>query len=208
MSARPALESLHGSIEAFLQREAQEHRAAFDALVDQVAEPFGRMLVIWEGAIRGGGKLLIFGNGGSAADAQHIAAELVIRYHADRPAIAAIALTTDTSALTAGANDLGFETVFSRQVEALGRPGDVAVGISTSGRSPNVLAALRVAREGGLRTTGLSGGDGGALPSLCDAALIVPSGITARIQEMHIFLGHMLCKALEQRLGLTERHSR
>jgi D-sedoheptulose 7-phosphate isomerase len=207
VSARPALESLHGSIADFLQREAQEHRAAFDALVAQFAEPFGRMLVIWEGAIRGGGKLLIFGNGGSAADAQHIAAELVIRYHSDRPAIAAIALTTDTSALTAGANDLGFETIFSRQVEALGRPGDVAVGISTSGRSPNVLAGLRVARARGLRTTGLTGGDGGELPSLCDASLIVPSRVTARIQEMHIFLGHMLCKALEQRLGLTERHA-
>src|SRR5579862_9549461 len=202
------MEALHGSIEGFLQREAQEHREAFDALVPALAEPFSRMLVIWEGAIRGGGKLLLFGNGGSAADAQHIAAELVIRYHSDRPAIAAIALTTDTSALTAGANDLGFETVFSRQLEALGRPGDVAVGISTSGRSPNVLSALRLARSRGLRTTGLTGGDGGELPALCDAALIVPSRITARVQEMHIFLGHMLCKALEQRLGLTERPMR
>lgn len=211
MSVQPAPTSTvssQGNIEAFLQREAQEHREAFDALIPQLAEPFSRTLVIWEGAIRGGGKLLIFGNGGSAADAQHIAAELVIRYHSDRPPIAAVALTTDTSALTACANDLGFETVFSRQVEALGRPGDVAVGISTSGRSPNVLAALRVARARGLRTTGLSGGDGGEMASLCDAALTVPSRITARIQEMHIFLGHMLCKALEQRLGLTERHAR
>ena len=204
MSARPAPESPHASIEGFLQREAQEHREAFEALVVQFAEPFERTLAIWEGAIRGGGKLLFFGNGGSAADAQHIAAELVIRYHSDRPAIAAIALTTDTSALTAGANDLGFETIFSRQVEALGRPGDVAVGISTSGRSPNVLTGLRAARARGLRTTGLSGGDGGELAALCDATLIVPSRVTARIQEMHIFLGHMLCKALERRLGLTE----
>src|SRR5579863_5284531 len=107
--------------------------------------------------LRAGGKLLFFGNGGSAADAQHLAAELVIRYHLDRPAIAAIALNTDTSALTAGANDMGFECIFARQIEALGRPGDVAVGISTSGRSPNVLAALTAARKRGLATTALTG---------------------------------------------------
>jgi D-sedoheptulose 7-phosphate isomerase len=195
------------STEELLQRELDEHRQVFDSMWPSIAAPFERTLAIWEHGIRAGGKLLLFGNGGSAADAQHIAAELVIRYHSDRPAIAAVALTTDTSALTAGANDLGFESVFSRQLEALGRPGDVAVGISTSGRSPNVLAALRLARTRELRTTGLSGGDGGELRALCDSALIVPSRVTARIQEMHIFLGHMLCKALEQRLGLTERPS-
>lgn len=185
----------------FLQSEADEHRDAFEALLKGLQGPFERALSLCETSIRQGGKLLLFGNGGSAADAQHIAAELVIRYRSQRPAIAAIALTTDSSTLTAGANDLGYESVFARQIEALGRPGDVAIGISTSGQSPNVLAALREARQRDLRTLGLSGGNGAELPALCDASLLVPSVITARIQEMHIFLGHLLCKALEQRLG-------
>lgn len=189
------------ALEAYLRQEAAEHRDAFEALLPGLATPFEHTLTLWEAAVRGGGKLLLFGNGGSAADAQHVAAELVVRYHADRPAIAAIALTTDSSALTAGANDLGYERVFARQIEALGRPGDVAVGISTSGRSPNVLAALAAARERGLRTTGLTGADGPQMQALCDALLRVPSRVTARIQEMHIFLGHILCKALEQRLA-------
>lgn len=217
MSAQPAESSSH-SLAAFLRREADEHREAFEALLPHLTEPFEQVLTLWERAVRGGGKLLFFGNGGSAADAQHLAAELVIRYQADRPAIAAIALNTDTSALTAGANDMGFERIFARQIEALGRPGDVAVGISTSGRSPNVLAALAVARARGLTTVGLTGATaraaagsaagsiaGSAAPelaALCDALLVVPSRTTARIQEMHIMLGHMLCKALEQRLGL------
>jgi D-sedoheptulose 7-phosphate isomerase len=206
MSAQPA-DTLSHTLAAFLRRETDEHREVFETLLPQLAAPFGAVLDLWERAIRGGGKLLFFGNGGSAADAQHLAAELVIRYHTDRPPIAAIALSTDTSALTAGANDMGFEQVFSRQLAALGRPGDVAVGISTSGRSPNVLAALATARAGGLGTTGLTGGLQGVpapeLASLCDTLLVVPSRVTARIQEMHTLLGHMLCKALEQRLGLA-----
>ncbi len=115
-----------------------------------------------------------------------------------------MALTVDVSTLTAAANDMGFDSVFSRQVEALGRPGDVAVGISTSGRSPNVLAALREARSRQLLTTGLIGGDGGPMAGLCDAAVIVPSTVTARVQEMHLLVSHMLCKALEIRLGLAQ----
>ncbi len=190
-------------LDAFISGETDEHRQVFEATIQQIQEPFSRTLEIWEGAIRAGGKLLVFGNGGSAADAQHICAELVIRYKSDRPAIAAIALTTDSSALTACGNDLGFEALFARQVEALGKSGDVAVGISTSGRSPNVLAALREARKQGLQTTGFSGGDGGDMPALCDALLVIPSRITARIQEMHIMIAHMLCKALERRLGFT-----
>jgi D-sedoheptulose 7-phosphate isomerase len=190
-------------VTVFLDQEAAEHREAFESMLRNFAEPFSQMLSIWEACVRRGGKLLIFGNGGSASDAQHIAAELVIRYHSDRDAIAAIALTTDTSALTAGANDMGFESVFSRQVEALGKPGDVAVGISTSGRSRNVVNGLREARSRQLQTTGLLGGDGGEMRPLCDAFIMVPSAITARIQEMHIFLGHLLCKALEMRLGLV-----
>ena len=195
-------------IKSFLQQEADEHRQAFESMLLGLTEPFQQMLSIWQSSIQRGGKLLLFGNGGSAADAQHIAAELVIRYKAPRPAIAAIALTTDSSALTAGANDLGFDWVFSRQVEALGRPGDVAVGISTSGKSPNVLSGLREARTRKLHTTGLIGGDGGEMRALCDAAIIVPSPVTARIQEMHILVGHMLCKALEGRLALASEGRR
>jgi D-sedoheptulose 7-phosphate isomerase len=194
-------------LDAFLTSEAEEHRVAFESLMSGLRRPFVEVLSIWESCIRGGGKLLLFGNGGSAGNAQHIAAELVIRYATNRAAIAAVALTVDASTLTAAANDLGFDSAFSRQVEALGRPGDVAVGISTSGRSRNVLAALREAKERNLHTTGLIGGDGGEMRALCDAAVVVPSAITARIQEMHILISHMLCKALEVRLGLTKRVS-
>ncbi|HEY2686516.1 MAG TPA: D-sedoheptulose 7-phosphate isomerase [Steroidobacteraceae bacterium] len=187
-----------------MQQEVEEHRSAFEATAAMLAEPFARMASLIDGALRAGGKLLLFGNGGSAADAQHIAAELVIRYKQDRPAIAAIALTTDSSALTACGNDLGFEALFERQVEALGRSGDVALGISTSGNSANVLRALRQARAMGLYTAGLSGGTGGKMPEYCDALIIVPSPVTARIQEMHITIGHMLCKSLEITLGLVD----
>jgi D-sedoheptulose 7-phosphate isomerase len=159
------------------------------------------MLHVWTTSLRNGGKILLFGNGGSAADAQHLATELVVRYKKDRAPMAALALTTDTSALTAGANDMGFEQVFARQVRALGRPGDVAVAISTSGRSANIIEGLKAAREQGLAATGMTGGDGGDMVELADPLLIVPSRDTARIQEMHILLGHMLCGALE--LGLA-----
>jgi len=198
-------QQLSHDLEGFLNAEAAEHRAAFEALLPQLHAPFAATLAIWEAAIRRGGKLLLFGNGGSAGNAEHIAAELTIRYKTDRAAIAAIALTADSSTVTAAANDLGFEKVFSRLVEALGKPGDVAVGISTSGRSPNVLAGLREAKARGLKTTGLAGGEGGPMLALCDAAVTVPSTITARIQEMHLLVSHMLCKALEERLGLTTR---
>jgi D-sedoheptulose 7-phosphate isomerase len=146
---------------------------------------------------------MLFGNGGSAADAQHLATELTIRYKADRSAIAAIALTTDTSVLTAAANDLGFEQVFARQIAALGKGGDVAIGISTSGMSANVIAALRQARNMRIVTAALSGKGGGDLTGVCDHLLVVPSDTTARIQEVHILLGQMLCGALEIELGLA-----
>jgi D-sedoheptulose 7-phosphate isomerase len=185
------------TVEAFLEREVEEHRVALESFVRELREPFAKTLDIWQSAIRQGRTLLIFGNGGSAGNAQHIAAELAIRYEKDRAAIAAVALTADSLVLTAGANDLGFEAIFSRQIAALGRRGDVAVGLSTSGRSPNVLAGLREARSRGLHTTGFIGGDGGAMRELCDAAIIVPSKVTARIQEMHLLVTHMLCKAIE-----------
>ena len=147
-------------LDAFLQREANEHRVAFESFVQGLREPFAQMLHVWHSSIRQGGKLLVFGNGGSAGNAQHIATELAVRYETDRAPIAALALTADSLLVTAAANDLGFEAVFSRQIAALGCRGDVAVGLSTSGRSPNVLAALREARGRGLHTTGFIGGDG------------------------------------------------
>lgn len=149
-----------------------------------------------------GGKLLLCGNGGSAADCQHLAAEFVGRLVHDRRAMAAIALTVDSSALTCIGNDYGFEQVFARQVQGIGRAGDVLIGISTSGASVNVLLALQTARSMGIRTIGLLGRDGGACAAECDVPLIVPCDITARIQEAHIFLGHLICAEVESRLGL------
>ena len=183
--------------------ELTEHAEVVAATRGALREPFAAMLAQWVRTVRGGGKILFFGNGGSAGDAQHLATELTIRYSRDRAPIAAIALTTDSSALTACGNDLGFERIFARQIEALGRPGDLAVGISTSGRSPNVLAGLRAARAGGLAAAAFGGGDGGGLKGLAEPLLIVPSATTARIQEMHITLGQMLCAGLEIELGLV-----
>jgi D-sedoheptulose 7-phosphate isomerase len=195
--------SLDAEAETLFDHEFDQHRSVVDATARAVREDFGRTLTIMEQSLRQGGKLLLFGNGGSAADAQHIAAELVVRYKTDRKAIAAIALTTDTSTITACANDLGYDALFERQIEALGRAGDVAIGISTSGKSQNVLKGLRAARAGGLKTVGLAGGTGGEMRALCDSLIVVPSAVTARIQEMHITLGHMLCLGLEARLGLV-----
>ncbi|NLW82047.1 MAG: D-sedoheptulose 7-phosphate isomerase [Desulfovibrionales bacterium] len=144
-------------------------------------------------SLTGGGKILFCGNGGSAADAQHLAAEMVNRFLMERPPLPAIALTTDTSALTAIANDYSFAQVFSKQVQALGRPGDVLIGISTSGQSPNVNEALRVGLENGLVTVGLGGGDGGGMVAHCRHALIVPDSRTPLVQEVHAAIGHLLC---------------
>ena len=152
-------------------------------------------------ALQAGGKLLLAGNGGSAADAQHIAAELVVRFKKNRRALPAIALTTDTSVLTAIGNDLGFEHVFARQIEALGRPGDVFLGLSTSGRSPNILTACRAARESGMAVIGFTGAIGGAMSDLCDALVRVPSDDTPFIQQVHIAIGHTLCAIAEESLN-------
>jgi D-sedoheptulose 7-phosphate isomerase len=179
----------------------EEHARVLARTRAALREPFERLVRIAGDAIAGGGKLLFFGNGGSAADAQHLATELTVRFEEDRRALPALALTTDTSALTAIGNDLGFEVLYARQVEALGRPGDLAVALTTSGRSANVTLALKAARAGGLAAAALTGRDGGALPGLADPLLIVPADNTARIQEMHILLGHLLCRALEDRFG-------
>ena len=188
---------------AFFHAEFAEHHEVARRTQAALSAAFPGLLGACVQSIRGGGKLLFFGNGGSAGDSQHLATELTIRYKRDRAAIAAIALTTDTSALTAGGNDLGFERIFARQIEALGQPGDVAFAISTSGKSPNILAALRQAKAQGLITAALSGKGGGDLSDLADHLLAVPSDTTARIQEMHITLGQILCGALEIELGLV-----
>jgi D-sedoheptulose 7-phosphate isomerase len=151
-------------------------------------------------SLRAGGKLLLAGNGGSAADAQHIAGEFVSRFAYDRPGLAAVALTTDTSILTAIGNDYGYELLFARQVRALGRAGDILLAYSTSGRSPNVLRALEAARELGLVTVGFTGNRGGPMRELCDHLLEVPSADTPKIQEGHLVLGHVFCGLVEREM--------
>lgn len=146
------------------------------------------------------GKVILFGNGGSASDSQHIAAELVGRFKKDRTALAAVALTTNTSVLTSLANDYGYEVVFSKQIEALGQKNDIIIGISTSGKAKNVASGIRQAKKMGLKTVALTGGDGGELAKLADVSLVVPSSVTARIQEAHITVGHIICELVEQAL--------
>lgn len=174
----------------------------------ELAEAMERAFHLLWAAVESGGKILLCGNGGSAADAQHIAAEMVGRYRRERPGAPALALTTDTSILTAVGNDYGFEEVFARQVEAMGRPGDCLVGISTSGRSPNVGKAMERARQSGLSTVGLLGCGGGTLKDLCDVAVVVPSESTPRVQEVHITVGHIWCDLLEERLVEQAQGSR
>jgi D-sedoheptulose 7-phosphate isomerase len=175
---------------AVMARAANDEalRASILAIADVIAKSF-----------RAGGRLMLAGNGGSAADAQHIAAEFLSRFKLDRQPLAAIALTTDTSVLTAVGNDYGFEQVFERQVRGLGRPGDVFIGISTSGKSPNVIAALQAARDIGVTTVGFTGA-GGTMHNLCDLRLMAPSDETALIQQIHIVAAHAICGLVEQEL--------
>jgi len=173
-----------------------------DSMADDPAL-VGAVVAVVEACVRTmqtGNKVLLAGNGGSAADAQHIAGEFVSRFAFDRPGLAAIALTTDSSVLTAIGNDYGYERVFARQVQALGRPGDLFIGLSTSGRSPNVLRAFEAAREAELVTVGFTGNRGGPMHELCDHLLAVPSPDTPRIQEGHIVLAHTVCLLVEQRI--------
>jgi D-sedoheptulose 7-phosphate isomerase len=151
-------------------------------------------------AFKGGHKVLLFGNGGSAADAQHLAAEFVNRFLIERPPLPAIALTTDTSILTSISNDYGYADTFAKQVKALGKEGDVAIGISTSGTAANVVKAIKVAKDMGMKTVGLTGGDGGDLAKIVDFALVVDSSATPRIQETHITIGHVLCEMVDRML--------
>lgn len=189
--------------ESFLKSEWAEHSDVLSKTLQAIQPSFLSLLDACTESIKNGGKILFFGNGGSAGDAQHLSTELVVRYRDNRVPIAAMALTTDTSALTAIGNDLGFDHLFSRQIEALGKPGDIALAITTSGKSPNVTKGLQMARNKGLVTASLTGKGGGDILDLCDHALVVPSQTTARIQEMHIFIGQLLCDALEKTLELT-----
>jgi len=170
----------------------------------QVAEALSGEILMAANTVRGslssGGKLLLMGNGGSAADCQHIAAELVGRFKKERKAIPALALTVDSSSLTALGNDYGFDTIFSRQVEAFATPKDSIIGISTSGNSKNVISALRLAQKIGAKTIGFMGNDGGEMKNFVDVGIIVPSNDTARIQEVHITIGHIICEIVEQDL--------
>lgn len=184
-------------MKAIIQHEFSEHLKTaqqMDQLTDRIAEAANLCIQ----ALNNQKKVLIFGNGGSAADAQHIAAEMVGRYKVERKGLAAIALTTDTSALTSIGNDYGYAHVFDRQIEALANASDVAIGISTGGSSSNVLSALKLANNLGCKTIGFSGRDGGEMNNICHVNLVVPAQDTPRIQEMHILIGHTLCQLIDQ----------
>ena len=183
-----------------IRKQLQDHRALIELLERDMAPMIAEMGSLISAALTNGNKLLVMGNGGSAADSQHFVAEIVGRFKMERKALPAVALSTDTSILTAIGNDYGFDSIFSRQVEALAAPGDIVVGLSTSGNSPNVLKALNAARELGCRTIGLLGKDGGSIMAACDLALVVPSTDTPRIQEGHITIIHIVCDLVEKKL--------
>lgn len=184
-------------MQEIIQQRIAEHINLAQALYQQQGEKIEVAASVLAWALKTGKKVLFCGNGGSAADAQHLAAEFVGRYLLEREGLPAIALTTDTSILTAVANDYDFANVFARQVQALGNNGDVLIGISTSGNSPNVVRAIEVAKAKGLATIGFAGQGGGKMRELCDVCLAVDSKVTARTQEMHILMGHILCELLD-----------
>ena len=185
------------NIAEIIHDELLSHQATIEQIIAVSQEPLVRAAQLMVQTLQNGRKILLCGNGGSAADAQHIAAELTGRYKTERRGLPAIALTTDTSALTAIANDFGYDKVFSRQVDALANQGDLVIGISTSGNSANVLLALEQAKSMGCATIGLTGNSGGKMNALCDINLVVPSNNTPRIQEMHILFGHILCQIVD-----------
>jgi len=185
-------------MQSIIEFELNEHLKTSKATLESIGESLEVAAKLCVDGLKNGGKILIFGNGGSAADAQHIAAELVGRYKVERKGLPAIALTTDTSALTSIGNDYGYNRVFDRQVEALANKGDVVVGISTGGSSGNVISALQLAKKLGCQTIGFSGRGGGEMNELCDVNLVIPAEDTPRIQEMHIVIGHILCHIIEQ----------
>lgn len=183
-----------------VRQQIEETRRGFDKLLadEAVLEAVAQVAELCTETIRAGGKVMFAGNGGSAADAQHLAGEFVSRFNFDRPGIAGLALTTDTSVLTAIGNDYGYDQVFSRQVQALARPGDMLVGITTSGRSPNILRAMAEAKTSGVKRVGLTGAGGGALREVCDYCIVVPAHATPKVQELHIAIGHTICALVEE----------
>lgn len=185
-----------------IHRNFAEHLQTTELSCESLSAPIKKISQLLAHSLANGGTLFWCGNGGSAADSQHLAAELVGRFKKNRRALRSIALTTDTSVLTCVANDYSYDDIFARQVEALGRPGDVLIGISTSGNSENVLRAFKAAKELGLMTIALLGKGGGYIKDLADHALVIPSDSTARIQEAHILIGHILCELIEQELDL------
>jgi D-sedoheptulose 7-phosphate isomerase len=185
-------------MKSIIEFEFNEHLKTAQATLEYIADPLEVAVNLCIDSLKNSGKILIFGNGGSAADAQHIAAELVGRYKIERRGLPAIALTTDTSALTSIGNDYGYDRVFDRQVEALANKIDVVIGISTGGSSGNVIKGLQTAKELGCKTIGFSGRDGGEMNALCNVNLVVPAEDTARIQEMHIVIGHTICHLIDQ----------
>jgi len=188
--------SFRDEIARKLEESVQLKKAVATSKIGEIEN----MVTLILAAHKAGGKVVLFGNGGSAADAQHLACELVGKVTHNRQALPAIALTTNTSTLTAVANDYGYETVFSRQVEALVDDRDVVIGLSTSGNSPNVVQALKAAKKKGAKTVGLTGGDGGKLTEVADLVLTVPSNSVPRIQEIHITIGHIVCELVEKEL--------
>ena len=187
-------------MKSIIQNEFNEHLKTSQAAMNSLCGPIEVAAKICINSLKSGGKILLFGNGGSAADAQHIAAELVGRYKTERNGIAAIALTTDTSVLTSISNDYGYEHLFERQLGALANECDVAIGISTGGSSTNVINALNLAKEIGCKTIGLSGKGGGEMNTLCSVNIVVPSDDTPRIQEIHILIGHTICQIIDQKM--------
>lgn len=185
-----------------IAQEFQAHLETIQSIIGSMEAPLEKASTLMVETLKNGNKILLCGNGGSAADAQHIAAELTGRYKSERRGLPAIALTTDTSALTAISNDYGYAKVFDRQVEALANQGDLLIGISTSGNSSNIISALENAKALGCRTIGFSGRDGGKMNDVCDINLIVPSEDTPRIQEMHILFGHTLCQIVDNAFDL------
>ncbi|BCS51727.1 D-sedoheptulose 7-phosphate isomerase [Geobacter sp. SVR] len=183
-----------------VREQLQAHQAVFALIERDLSPQISELAELLTRAFMNGNKLLVMGNGGSAADSQHFAAEIVGRFKMERRALPAVALSTDTSILTALGNDYGFDSVFSRQIEALAAAGDVVIGLSTSGNSPNVSRALELARSRGCRTVGLLGKDGGSIRELCDLALIIPAQDTPRIQEGHITVIHIVCDLVEKAL--------
>jgi len=177
--------------------ELEAHRMVLQAVTEGLQLDIEKACILAVQTINDAKKIILFGNGGSAADAQHIAAELTGRYKRERRGIKAIAITTDTSALTAIANDYAYDRIFERQVEALADAGDLLIGISTTGNSANVVKALEFGRNIGCKTIGLSGKDGGKMNAICDLNVVVPADVTARIQEMHIVIGHTICQAID-----------